>query len=552
MKINALPFNLSLLNINNIDRNPLIKPVKVFDTFEGSTKNFHPEGLFSQEIFGAIGTAKRRETFSYIDLKCDIIHPLIYRLLCSKTLYKDIMAGNAFAIFDEKLKDFVKCKPGEGNIGYNFFVSNIHKLVLQDNDSAKRSFVIKVFEKYKNIFLINKLAVLPAGLRDYEIDEAGQPKKNEVNAFYVSILAKTNLMDPNILKINPEALDRTRYMLQNSVLELYQYFESLLKGKDKFIQQKWGTRKLFHGTRNVITSLIFDTDELSSDTLVKFNQSVVGLYEFIKMYQPISMFQIRRLLSKVLMGPNEPAYLVNPKTLHKEPVSIESEDYDKWMSNEGLEKTLTYFGTKEVRHDPLLIKDHYMFLLYLPNDKYFKIIQDIDEIPEEWSKNFPKAIIRPLSFCELLYIAMYKKAPNLPGYLTRFPISSIGSTYPCYCYLKTTVLSEKRYEIADDWQTVARDEDDNKIYRAISFPRPDSNFMETVSPHTSRIERLGADYDGDTVSFNGVFTEEALKEVKDLMGKRMNYVGPDGKLLFHYGGSNPLHYVLSSITKNKR
>ena len=73
-----------------------------------------------------------------------------------------------------------------------------------------------------------------------------------------------------------------------------------------------------------------------------------------------------------------------------------------------------------------------------------------------------------------------------------------------------------------------------------------------MSPHPSRLERLGADFDGDVVSFNGVFTEEALKEIKELMGKRMNYVGPDGKLLFTYKGADSLGMILSSITKNKR
>ena len=495
MNINNLPFNIELLNINNIDKNPIVRPIKVLDTFEGSTKNFHPDGLFSQEIFGKLGTAQRQYTFAYIDLKCEIFHPAIYRAILElKKMYGDIMAGKVYATWNEETKDLEKSDPISGSTGYHFFMTCFDKMVFKQNESIKREHNIKLIEKYRDKCKLTKYAVLPAGLRDYEVDEEGTPKKNEINSYYTRILSLTNLIEPSILKIDPTALDATRNTLQVRVLDLYLYLENLLKGKKKFTLSKWATRKVYNGTRNVITPMISNTDELGADSAINFNQTVVGLYEYIKMYLPISMFHIRRLVGKALLGPNEEAILINKKTLHKEMVKVSSDDYDKWMSDEGLEKTLTYFGTNEVRHDILEINDHYMFLLYLPNDKYFKVIQDIDEIPDDWKNKFPDATIRPISFCELLYISMYKKAPKLPAFITRYPITSLGSINPSYCYLRSTVISEERYEIADDWKSISLDED-NEIIKAVSFPKPGINFVQALSPHPSRLSRMGADFD---------------------------------------------------------
>lgn len=549
MNINNLPFNISILNINNINKNPLILPVKSLDTFEGSTKNFHPEGLFSQEIFGKMGSKQRQETFSYIDLKCEILHPLIYKAVLElKKMYGEVMKGKVWAKLDPTTGDLEKCDPGTGNTGYHFFMTVLPKIKFKENDSVKRQYNIKLLEKYKDSYRLTKFAVLPAGLRDYEVDEDGKPKKNEINSYYTRIISSSNMIDPNILKVDPASLDPVRMNLQIRILDLYEYLENLLKGKKKMVLGKWGTRKIFNGTRNVITTHVPNTDEQESECLMSFNRTIIGLYEFIKAYLPVSMYNIRQLVRKSLIGPNEPALLIDKESLHKKPITISSDDYDKWMSDEGLEKTLTYFGTTEVRHNLLEINDHYMFLLYLPNNKFFKVIQDIDEIPEAWQKKYPNAIIRPLSFCELLYISMYKRAKKLPGYVTRYPVTSLGSIYPSLCFLKTTITSEQRYEINDSWNGLVVDEETHEPTLAVDFPIPGLNFVETLSPHPTKLKRLNADYDGDTCSFNGVYSDDAIKEVNELMNSKRFYINSNGGITFGMK-YDTIEYVLSSLTK---
>lgn len=548
MAINKLPFNIEILNINKINTNPAFRPVKTLDTFDGLTKNFHPDGLFSQEIFGKIGTKQRQETFSYIDLKCEIIHPLVFKVLKDlKKLYGEIITGKTWAVFNTKDKDFEKSTAAQGETGYHFFLSHFKDLKFEERPSILREHKIKLINKYKDQALLTKLAVLPAGLRDYEVDESGVAKKDEINTLYSSILSITNIIDENIMKIDPMSLDLTRAKLQLKIVELYEYLSNLLDGKSKMVLAKWATRKLYNGTRNVISPLISNNDEFGSDLSVQFNDTVVGLYQWLKMYLPVTMYHIKKLVSKALIGANEKVYLINKKTLHKELVNIDSVDYDKWMSDEGLEKTITLFGTNELRHNILEIDDRYLFLLYLPNDKFFKVIQDIDEIPDTFKKKFPNGIVRPITFAELMYISVYKIAPKMPCLITRYPITTLGSIYPSFTYLKTTTISECRSEINDTWSGVEVNDEGKKI-RAIHFPIKDMNFFETLSPHPAHLKRLNADFDGDTCSANGVYMDNSIKEITDKLKQKEFYIS-NGKITYANKDDDTSALVLASITQ---
>lgn len=47
------------------------------DIFEGGSRAFHPDGLFSVETFGKVGDERRNRLFGYVDLGAKILHPLM-------------------------------------------------------------------------------------------------------------------------------------------------------------------------------------------------------------------------------------------------------------------------------------------------------------------------------------------------------------------------------------------------------------------------------------------------------------------------------------------
>ncbi len=130
MKATDLPFNVEILNLDK-ERLRNIRPVSSTDIMESSgqrlgprellnskdlswdgdnrlSSNFHDDGLFSIAIFGRVGEDDRDKRFSYIDIKTRVFHPLIHKALVKlKGLYKDIMTGKAYAVWDDEEKDLV-------------------------------------------------------------------------------------------------------------------------------------------------------------------------------------------------------------------------------------------------------------------------------------------------------------------------------------------------------------------------------------------------------------------------------------------------------------
>lgn len=530
-----LPFNISLLVLSDQDVRT-IRPVKVLDIFDGMSKNFHRDGLFSVETFGKVGEERRNRLFSYIDMRISVFHPVVYKALCDlKGLYEEIMAGKAYAVFDEVTKDFVRSDLSTGQTGYNFFVENFQKLQFEKRPSTKREFNIKLIEKYRKNCMLDKLVVMPAGIRDYTVDENNKPSEDEINGMYRKVLNICSFVEGIDVKANIEYLDSARFNLQLEIMKIYNYIKDLMEGKSKLVLGKWASRKVFNSTRNVITSYIPDTKELHSEKTVGTNQTVVGLYQYMRMILPLAVKHIRdTYLSDVFVGPNSPALLVNKKTLRRESVHLDPEYYDEWMTYEGLEKVMARFGEENLRHEPLEIEDYYIGLLY-DDGVHYKFIQDIEDVPE----NLDKKHVRAITYAELLYLSVYKDSSEIPCFVTRYPITGYGSVYPSYVYLKTTVKSQKRIELGENWEPTGD--------IAFEFPIYKEQFYNSMSPSISHLGRLGADYDGDTMSATAVWTDESKAEVHKLLNSRNYYVGINGKMSFS-ADNDVISLVLASMT----
>ncbi len=535
MDIKTLPFNIEVLQLNK-DTLKSLKPVTVLDIMDGKTNSFNPNGLFSVEIFGKVGEEKRNTTFSYIHLKTKIIHPTIYRIITEiLTISKDLMSAKGYAIFDPKTKQFEKTSPSEGQTGYEFFLSNLDKVDFNREGSELIQRKIRVLQKSikENKWYIEDLLVMPAGLRDYEIDKYGKPTENEINLYYRKILALTHL----ITKADPYSpnLNTTRFKMQLAVMEVYEYLESLLKGRGKLIIGKWASRQIFNGTRNVITSLQNNTSELDSPRLIGVNSTVVGLYEFMKSTIPLAMYNIRNgFLLNVMPGPTSNFFMTNKKTLTKEMVPHNNSLYDQWMTNEGLEKTITRFGEVPLRQMVLDTDDHYLYLVYKDKDHYL-LLQDINDLPS----HLDKSLVSPITFVEVMYLNVYKYSKDIPGFVTRYPVLGTGGIYPSMCYVKTTINSTMKKEL---------DSLGNETGNiALEYPTSENKFMDSVSPSLTHIKRLGADFDGDTVSFNTVYSEQAIKEVKEYLKSKRYYLDSSGKLTYSMS-TDTIDFVVSNLT----
>ncbi|EKD89752.1 MAG: hypothetical protein ACD_33C00001G0002, partial [uncultured bacterium] len=297
MSKNNIPFNVQLLVLNAENLKGL-KPIRVLDKFDGSGANFHEDGLFSISIFGKPGDELRNKRFSYIDVKVDLFHPIIYTTLIKlKRLYGDIMSGGDYAVWDDEIKDFVRSDQINGKTGFAYFVQYWTKIDhkktavkghLDDEDiSLAREQNILLINKYMKVATTSKVVVLPAGLRDMEVTADGRMQCDEINTLYTKLLSIANTISEASVKHNPDTVDTARYNLQLTFNQLYETIEAMIEGKKKLLLGKWASRRVFNGTRNVITAMDTGTHFLGSHNATSIGNTVVGLYQALKAIMPV-------------------------------------------------------------------------------------------------------------------------------------------------------------------------------------------------------------------------------------------------------------------------
>lgn len=495
MKASDLPFNVELMKLDAGVLNTL-KPVTSLDYFETANGDLHEDGLFSISIFGRVGDEVRDKRFSYIDIRVPVFHPVIYtRLVKLKGLYKGILSGTDYARWDESLKDFVAAPETEGQTGYAFFIQHWKKIQFAQNSSGIRDTRIALIEKYRDRALTDKVLVIPAGLRDIEVDENGQRKEHEINGLYRKLLAISRTIAPSDHNDTSAALNLPRNLLQMAFNEIYDTIERMLTGKKGLVQNRWGSRRIFHGTRNVISAMDTSTPYLGGKNSPKYTDTVVGIYQHAKAVLPVTLFCLKTgYLEKVFNVGNGQARLIDPKTLQSELVDLPTDVYDRWTTNEGLDKVVTSLGIVGQRHKPIELEGRYLALVYAGPDmkgdphktpkQVFKVFNGIEELPE----GFDRKYVRPINLVELIYLSGYRRWNTFAATVTRYPVTGVDSCYPTTVYVKTTMVGEMRRELGEDWEILGEDSD------ALEFPVYEPlAYLDSLVIPSARLKGLGAD-----------------------------------------------------------
>lgn len=534
----TIPFNIGLLTMSP-EKLKSVKQIKALDSTDGATNNFHPDGLFSTEIFGRVGDERRSLMYGYIDIKAPIFHPLIFMAITKlKRMYGELMAGKVWALWDDNKKDFVKAKPTDGaRTGYAFFLEHWKDIVYEEGTSNLRGEYIKLVNKNKENALTRYIVVMPAGLRDLEIDEFNRKSEDEINTLYRKFIALSNIIVESSLAINAEVIDKPRYDMQLNFAAMYDMIEALIKGKKKLFLGKVASRRIFNGTRNVFTAMNTAVTELGKKGTPNFNSTIIGLYQYLQASLPVSTAQVRNFLAPMFPDVNSPAILVDPKTLRPRDVFLHVRYYDKWATTEGIEKIIASFKESDIRNTPLLIDGYYLGLIYLGPDGTFKVFNDISQLPASRLKEH----VRPLTLTDLFYLSIYQHFSKYPIFVTRYPVTGLGSIYPSKTHLRVTVAHEERRMLGDDWV----DAGDNFV--AYEFPIQGSAFVNSLIPHSSHLKKLDADFDGDTGSGNIAYSDEAIAEAENFFQTKKAYIGTDGKLLYSCA-VDTVELVLYSLT----
>lgn len=516
------------------------RPVTSLDIAVGGGTDLHPDGLYSIEIFGQVGTPARYSLRSYIDLKTTIIAPKLYKDLTRlKAIYLGILSGNTRAVFDPVAKDFVASDAPEAESGYSFFMEHFPKLVLNPGKSPQRQDRVALINAEREYLTTQYAVVLAAGYRDVELDPTGRWVKDEINDLYYRLLSLANTVstsdDPN-----DKHLDRTRYQMTLTYVAIYEMIASRISGKEGVLLQKFGSRKIDFGTANVVTATDNTRAMLVDPLAMTQNHTVLGLFQAVKSLGPLALKLIYdEMIASRIAVDDSPALLVDPKTLRQVQVDLSVESRDRYGSIEGLRRVVNSYYERGNRLKPVTIDGHYLALVY-QDDQHFKVFNDIDELPE----GFSRSNVRPINLCEFIYLSGYNKWNGYVGICTRYPWIGTDSTYPSFIYVRTTERHLSLRELDHEWQPI---ESDDAV--AVVYPVHDeTQFVDAQSPAVSRAAGLEMDYDGDRCTWTSNITEEAIAEAKQFLGSRNAWVKTDGSMRAS-AGTDTVKFMFRTLSR---
>ncbi|QGH72085.1 putative virion-associated RNA polymerase beta' subunit [Klebsiella phage N1M2] len=530
------PTNFTLLDTNKVPWGTMT-PVTVADSFEGQTSNLNDDGLYSTSIFGRVGTDERDKTISYIDVTLPIFNPTYFKALIQlKALYGEIIRGRAYAVWDAAEKDFIKSNILEGDTGYAFFMSHFHELDPVQNESFKRKQKIDLVEQFRDRALSNKVIVIPAGIRDIEMNN-GVVSENEINDLYRKLIFRSKSLNVRNVDIDDPVYDNIRWGLQESFNNIADFLFKMQEGKRGFMQRRMSRRSIFGATRNVITSRKVSVENCDDNVTGDPNSTIIGLYQALLGFNLVAIHELSSgFLSEVFTSGMGVARLVDPKTLKGTYVDVSPVVVDKFTSSDGLTSLFNGYGSPNLRNRDIRVAGHYLGLVY-DDGKNVMLLHDIDDLPE----SFDKKKVRPVTYTQFFYMQCVKAIEKKMLQVTRYPITGIGSIYPSRVFVMPTNSTSSKRTLLDI--------DGSPIDTYNYFPEWTKNpsYFDGMSIANIRLGLAGGDFDGDALSANSIMAEDSIAEIESLFGKRDFYISGSGDFLYD-PVQEPHEFLLRSLT----
>lgn len=396
MEIERDPVNLWPLDVDKTIRDEFIQEVTSLLIFEPSSTQFHPEGLYSETIFGQVGSPDRVYKLGYINLHTDVLAPLVFKNTMDVVpWYENIMKGTQYAVFDPSQEAFVQTdKDTEmADTGFLFFMKYFDKLKFVRNQSITRSEKINAIEKAiaDKAYKTSKMIVCPAGWRDIRIDSAtGRTEMDkDLHPLYSSLLALSNelkvpLTSPAIVAF----FNNIRVSIQMKVNEIFNYFKNFSEGKTGFNQEKYAKRYIAWGTRNVITTPSLVADSPESINYLKYNETMVPLFQAAVAFMPLVIHYLNTLfVSQIYSFGAMQIPAIDKETLEVVYIEVNASDVTSALSSESKAEFVQNFKNVELRQDPVTVKDvhgkeYYLWLVYDLGDSIyiFRNIEDLEKL----------------------------------------------------------------------------------------------------------------------------------------------------------------------------
>lgn len=476
------------------------------------------DGLLSTEIFG-ITPAERKRNYAYIDLHGYFLQPIIYKQLKRLDRRIDSIISGTKKYTIDKSGNIVEDE--NGSTGIDWLYNNWNKIKWHRNSSEIRGERIDLItENPRNVIFTRYFLVEPAYYRDINLQKAGQgrPSLHEINvgsdqtngSSYSKLLRLA--ISINTSGAFAFALNNTKFQIQLCMVDIYNYFKSRIEKKFGIIKKGIMGKTIDYGSRLVISSPHFDTERFD-DAICDFEHCGLPLANAISNAVPFFVGWLTDFFRREFeANANKyPAYDTKTHSVKyvqlKNPAAYFNDDYCTKLMNK-------FISSYNERFDPIEI----------PTEEpgtYHLVFKGRVIGPEQVIKQLGDTQ-RYMTLTDLMYLAAVEIYRDKYVIITRYPITSFQSLYPCMVNILST-------------QTWCQMEYSGKVYKFYpvidpKLPKKDvaSQFINVLWMQNTKIGTLGADYDGDTVSVRTVFSQEANADCARLAAEPTNFLNTSG------------------------
>ena len=267
------------------------------------------------------------------------------------------------------------------------------------------------------------------------------------------------------------------------------------------------------------------------DMMVDMDHAACPLEAAIVLFQPYIIYYCRRFFENEFGG--KTVYSMSDKEGNS--VSIPIEDYQIMFSDTEIVKQIERFvhGYSN-RFQPIPVPIDKAEFAKLVKEKKLKPTADQPymlfkgrkvesgvPVDQKDYSSYP-LIERPMTWCDLFYLAACEMTADKMILITRFPIDRYLNQYPSKINIKSTnetepvMIEGKVYR----WWPKIRKEDLGRNTAAL--------FSPTLTISNGNIDVMGMDFDGDTAIAKGIYTIEANAELEKAANSKINLIGMDG------------------------
>lgn len=514
------------------------------------------DGLLSNEIFG-ITKDDRTTIFAYIDLAGEyFLHPLAYKIWSrlDSNVKLCVYEMDTFVYDPEKGK--LKSDP-KGETGLKFLMKLIKTVDFKKTGSSKREVKINFLEKYREKLFMKDVVVIPAGMRDVNTEADGKVGVGEINKLYNAVVRDAKALqesDDYGLSLNGTLRGR----IQDNIVKIYNWFifgRDPLTGADAQASglsrklgliRRAGMKKSFDwGSRLVICTQNLRKEKLS-DLDVDLDSIGLPLAAVCANLFPYMLYWIRNWFSNRLSDVQS-LTVYNTKTKKLEQTKIDS--WQTVYSDERIKKEIGRFmhgmSNRFVPIEAPIMNPTKGTNYYLQFKGYNVPNEDIANklINDQMSKESFHLNSRPLTWCDLIYMAAMEVTKDKMTLITRFPMDSYYNQFPA----KIKVISTIETEPILVWNTFYKKYP--KITLADINQNSSNHFVDVALPNNVRLGSIGGDFDGDTVSSKVPYSIEANDELYKAINAKIHYIGFGGinKMETSHEGAQAIYNITMNL-----